>query len=128
MNTYVGLRRSGISVILLGIVTLGIYYFFWYYTIMEDINRANGEQRISSTGLLIGSIFCPPLIWVVLYKVDKELALLSQESGTHYKENFIMWLLLTFLCGIGSFVAVFQICGAYNDIWDKRSHIGTPLQ
>ena len=129
MNGYIGKSRSGIVVLLLGLVTFGIYTYYWYYQIMEDINRASGEQRINSVGLLIGSIICFPIIFVVLYKVDKELSRLSQEEGTHYKENFLLWLLLTIFCGIGTLVALFQICGAYNQIWDKRlASSGYPMQ
>ena len=119
-HMYIGVQRNGLVVLLLSIITCGIYAYYWYYQIMEDINRASGEQRINSVGLLIGSILCFPIVWVVLYKVDRELARLSGEEGTYYKENFIMWLLLTILCGIGSIVAMFQICGAYNQIWNKR--------
>ena len=120
MDKYVGKKRNGLVVLLLGVITFGIYIYYWYYQIMEDINRASGEQRINSVGLLIGSILCFPIIWVVLYKVDKELARLAGEEGTYYRENFILWLLLTIFCGIGTIVALFQICGAYNQIWEKR--------
>ena len=125
-NSYIGVRRSGIVVLLLGLVTCGVYTFYWYYQAMEDINRASGEQRINSVGLLIGSIICFPVMWITLYKIDKELARLAAENGAYYKENFTMWLLLTFICGIGSIVAVFNICGGFNQIWDKRQGIGAP--
>ena len=124
MNGYIGKKRNGIVVILLGIVTFGIYYLFWYYTIMDDINKASGEERIPALGWLIGSILCAPLLWVVLYKVDKNLSRLAQENGTYYKENFVLWLLLTIFCGIGGIIAMFQICGGFNEIWEKRERGG----
>jgi magnesium-transporting ATPase (P-type) len=120
-NSYVGKRRSGIMVLLLSIITCGIYSFYWYYVVMEDINNASGEQRINSTTLLILSILCFPLAWVLLYKVDNNLARLARENGTFYKGNFILWLLLTFVFGVGTIVAMFQICGGLNEIWDKRT-------
>ena len=128
---YIGVRRDGIVVLLLSIVTCGVYAYYWYYQAMEDINRATGEQRINSVGLLIGSILCFPIIFVVLYQIDRELARLSAIEGTYYKENFVMWLLLSiFVFGIGNWVAMFQICGAYNQIWDRRSGVApfTPPQ
>ena len=124
MNGYIGKSRSGLVTLLLGVVTCGIYSLYWYYQVMEDINRASGEMRINSVGWLIGSIVCFPLFWVVLYKVDRELARLSAEEGVYYKENFILWLLLSILMGIGPIVAVFQICGGYNQIWDRRASAG----
>ena len=119
-NNYVGVNRNGLLVIVYSIISCGIYMFYWYYTVMEDINRASGEVRINSALLLVLSIFCPPIAWVMLYQVDKNLARLAREEGTPYTENFILWLLLTFLCGIGALIAIFQITGGFNEIWDKR--------
>ncbi|MCL1862227.1 MAG: DUF4234 domain-containing protein [Defluviitaleaceae bacterium] len=122
-NNYVGVRREGITVIILSIVTCGIYALYWYYVTMEDINRATGEQRINSALLLVGIICCAPIAWYVLYQMDKNVARLSAESGTHYKENFILWLLLSLVAGVGVFVAMFQISGALNEIWAKRAGV-----
>ena len=122
-NGYIGVRRSGIVVILLSIITCGIYMYWWYYQCMEDINRASGELRIKSVGLLLGCIFCPPVVYYMLYTIDKNLSRLAQENGTYYKENFTFWLLMTFLCGIGTLIADFQICTGFNEIWDRREGV-----
>jgi hypothetical protein len=122
-NGYIGRRRQGIVVLLLSIATIGIYGYWWHYQCMEDINRASGEKRINSMGLLLCSIFCPPVALIVLYNLDKGLARLSQENGSHYKENFVMWILMILLCGIGGIIAIFQICGGFNEIWDKREGV-----
>ena len=122
-NGYIGVRRSGIVVILLSIVTCGIYMYWWYYQCMEDINRASGEQRINSLGLLLGSIFCFPVAIYMMYTIDKNLSRLAQENGAYYKENFIFWILMTIVCGIGSLIAIFQICNGYNEIWNKREGV-----
>jgi hypothetical protein len=122
-NGYIGVRRNGLTVVLLGVVTCGVYLFYWYYQAMEDINRASGEERINSAMLLILSIFCSPVLWVVLYKVDEGLSRISNEEDVHYNSNFILWLLLTFVCGVGGLVAMFQITKAFNNIWDKREGI-----
>jgi len=123
-NDYVGRYRSGISVILLTIVTCGIYGFYWLYVTMEDINFALGERRISSGSLLLCSILCFPIMWVAFYQIDKNLAVLSREEGTRYSENFILWVVLTFLAGIGTFIAYFQVAEGLNDIWDRRGGAG----
>jgi hypothetical protein len=60
----------------------------------------------------------------VLYKIDKGLADASYSEGISYKENFILWLLLTIIAGVGVFVAMYQVTSAYNDIWAKRSSGG----
>jgi len=126
-NSYIGQRREGWVILLLSIVTCGIYSFYWLYVTMEDINKAAGEQRMDSTLLLIGSIFCSPIILVALYKIDKNLQSLSREHDTHYGDNFILWLLLTIFCGIGMLVSYFQVSKGLNDIWDRRQGVNPML-
>ena len=122
-NGYIGVRREGITVLLLSIVTCGIYMYWWFYQCMEDINKASGERRLNSMGLLLGSIFCPFVIYLMLYNIDRNLARLSQENGTFYKENFVMWLLMTLLCGLGTYISLFQVSSGLNEIWDKRQGV-----
>ena len=122
-NDYVGKYRSGGIILLLSIVTCGIYFFYWLYVTMEDINKATGEQRLDSTLLLIGSIFCAPVILVALYKIKKNLEHLSKQHRTYYQDNFVLWLILSLLCGIGELVAIFQVSKGLNDIWEiRQSH------
>ena len=64
-NGYIGVRRNGLTVILLSIVTCGIYLFYWYYQAMEDINRASGEQRMNS----LTSFFCIDSIILFILRV-----------------------------------------------------------
>ena len=120
MNDYIGKKRSGGMVILFSILTCGIYYLYWFYTVMDDINKASDKEYINPVLYLLGSLFIPCFIWFAMYKIDKNLGRLAQENGTYYKENFILWLLLSFVC-IGFFVECVQIAGALNELWDKRS-------
>lgn len=117
---YIGKTRNPIVVILLSIVTCGIYMFYWYYTVMEDLNKASGEEKINSVLFLILGILCFPVMWYVLYKIDKGLAELSAREGIPYKENFILWLVLSLLAGVGTIIASYQITVAFNDIWARR--------
>jgi len=118
---YIGMTRSPFVVILLSIVTCGIYALFWYYTIMKDLNLALGEERINPVLFLVLGILCGPVFWYVLYVMDKGLLEIARNEGVNYSENFILWLLLTFIFGIGSFVAMYQITCAYNEIWARRN-------
>jgi len=53
--------------------------------------------------------------------VDKNLAEVSRREGLPYKENFILWLILTLICGIGIYFAQAQLTDGYNALWAKRS-------
>ena len=88
---------------------------------MNDINEASGKKVIENpTMYLVLSIFCFPFYWMILYKVDKALAELCPSEGVTYKENFMLWILLALLAGIGTFFAMFNIIDAFNAIWEKR--------
>jgi phosphotransferase system glucose/maltose/N-acetylglucosamine-specific IIC component len=118
---YIGKKRDPIVVILLSIVTCGIYGIYWYYTAMVDLNGILGEERLNPVTFIILCIICPPVLYYVLYKIDSGLAQAAERERIYYKENFVLWLLLVLLLGIGVFVAIFQITGAYNRIWDNRA-------
>ena len=120
---YIGRTRPPLLVILLSVITCGIYGIFWFYTIMDDLNKARGKEILNPILFLLLGILCFPVLYYVLYMVDRNLVQLSQEEGTNYsKENFVLWLLLAlFTGGLGSIVAMWQISSAYNEIWAKRA-------
>ena len=119
---YIGKIRPPVQVILFSLITCGIYAIFWYYTIMDDLNKARGKEIMNPVLFLIIGLLCAPVLYYILYTVDKNLVQLSQEEGTNYnKENFILWLLLTFVASVGVWVAMWQITNAYNEIWAKRA-------
>ena len=120
---YVGKTRSGVLVVILTIITCGLYGLYWYYVVMEDMNKAMNRQYMSSVLLLILAIICFPFAWYILYKVDQGMVEVCTQEGVLYKENFILWLLLTLVLGVGVIVAMIQITGAYNKLWEKRSSV-----
>jgi len=118
---YIGKTRNPVTVILLSVFTCGIYLFFWYYTVMDDINKVAGEERINPVMLLVLSIVCFPVSLYMLYKIDLEMVNIASREGVSYNSNFLMWVILSILAGIGSLIAMFQITTAFNDIWARRS-------
>lgn len=119
---YIGKTRSTVAVILLTLVTCGIYGLYWYYVIMEDLNKTMNRDYISSGLMLLLAIICFPVAWYILYKVDQGLVEVCAPEGVPYRENFILWLLLALVFGVGVFVAMVQITGAYNNLWAKRAN------
>ena len=129
MNNYVGIPRNGLVILILSIVTCGIYMIYWLYTVMDDINNASNEANRPFENIalwIVGAIFCSPITLVILYIANKNLERLAAENRTYYKDNFILWLVLTLLCGIGTFIAMFQISDALNAIWDERQGRNQP--
>ena len=84
-------HRDPITVVLLPIVTLGIYYLFWYVTTKDEMN-AKGAN-IPTAWLLI----IPIANWFWIWEFSKGLELVTNkgmEAGTAF-------LLLIFLGTIG---------------------------
>ena len=118
---YIGVTRSPITVILLSLVTCGIYSFYLYYTMMNDLNKALNKEVLKPGLYLLLSIFCCPVIFLILYKLDLGLVELSQNEGTPYKSNFMLWIILTFVTGIGGYMALYNLTEGFNAVWAKRS-------
>lgn len=113
----VGINRSPLSVILLSFVTCGIYGIVWLYKVVQEINAYMGREQIS-TGLVIGGIFCFPLIYIAYYKIDEALFLIDQQEGRPAENNFLLWILLS-LVGVGFILAMWQIQEKLNMIWGQ---------
>lgn len=115
---YKGETRNPLLVVLLSIVTCGIYWIIWAYMISEEINRAFGEKKIDPVIFFILGIFCFPLIFVGMYKVDEAMFELNNRAGLPANKNFIIWLLLSLL-GVGSVFMGYQVQEQLNILWEK---------
>ena len=122
-------NRGLLSYILLSIVTLGIYSWFFIYSIARDVNTACSNDGQKTSGLvqfiILSLITCGiyPIIWE--YNLGNRLAENSKRYGMSFQENgtsVLMWHIFgAFICGIGPFVAMNilikntnRICDAYN--------------
>jgi len=111
---YVGKIQNPIMVIVLSIVTCGIYAIYWLYTSLTELNKIAGKEVVNP---ILGAIIAP----YGLYVLDKELVEIYKNEGIgEYKPNFILWIILTIVCGIGFYMAIYQLVGAFNKIWENR--------
>lgn len=51
-----GVTRSIWMVLLLSLITFGIYSFYWIYQVTKELNNYTGDQRINPTLVVILSI------------------------------------------------------------------------
>ena len=124
-------NRGLLVYILLSIVTLGIYSWFFTYSIARDVNTACDGDGQSTSGLvkfiLLSLITCGiyPIIWE--YSLGNRLAENSKRYGMNFQENgttILLWHVFGMLiCGIGPFIAMNilikntnRICDAYNKV------------
>ena len=114
---YKGVNRSPVTVIILSIVTCGIYYIYWLWQVKNDINGLTGREEIS-TGLFIAAIFIPFIYLIIWNKADNVLDEVCREKGVGYQKNFIMWLVLALVAGVGLYIAEYQMQEAFNKLWE----------
>jgi len=70
-------KRSPIGVLALSIVTIGIYFFYWYFQINDELRRYERDDSISPTRSLMAMLFgwiiiVPPFI--ALFNTAKHIS------------------------------------------------------
>ena len=114
-NTPIGKVRSPLSVILLTIITLGIYGIIWNYCIFEELKNHRGQGWSGVLYLVFQFIFPLPLIalpWLIPAYVGR----MYEENG---KEKPItglsgFWIFLPLL---GSIVWLVKAQRRMNEYW-----------
>lgn len=111
-----GQRRDPAMVLLLTIVTCGIYYFFWLYSVSQEIQDFL-EEPDTSPGLevLLCFVTCGLYIFYWDYKTAQKIARMQQMTGLRITDNAILYLVLN-LVGIGFVNALIQQ-GHLNEVW-----------
>ena len=56
------LKRNPLGVLGLTLVTLGIYFFYWYYKVNEELMRFEHDRSISPTRSLMAILFG----WIII--------------------------------------------------------------
>jgi hypothetical protein len=112
-SAYQGKIRNPLGVVGLGIITLGIYYFVWYYKVnkeMAELGQAKGTEECGTnptTSLLAlfpgGLIIVPP--FVSTYKACKRLNASERVVGAPEGiEGPLLWLLFIFIGPVGHYL------------------------
>lgn len=75
-------KRSILSMVVLSIITCGIYYLIAFVQVFSDINYALNEKDTSLTDLLLNIVTCG--LWGIycFYQYSKKLARLGAEDNT----------------------------------------------
>lgn len=112
----VGEIRSPAFVIILSIVTIGIYFIYWHYKTGEEIKKYSGEGLGGVLWLVI-ALVAGFVMWFVapsevgnnLYKKDGQPAPVSGKTG--------FWMLIPLL---GFIIWVVKVQGALNRFWESK--------
>jgi len=112
----IGQPRGVAFVIILSIVTFGIYHLYWYFVSFEEMKRHTSNGIGGIIGLLIGIVFTP-INWFVMpseignmYRGDGREAPMTGWTG--------LWM---FLPIVGWFVWTIKVQRALNRYWESKA-------
>jgi hypothetical protein len=115
------LRRDALGVAALSLVTLGIYFFYWYYKINDEARRYLRDDSIqpvvSLLAVLIGWIVIVPP-FVSGYRTAERVLRMQERSAARPKMNPAIAVIFQLLVGI---VYPWYIQDGLNDVWDTGS-------
>jgi hypothetical protein len=111
----IGKPRGVAFVILISLITLGIYHLYWVYKVFDELKQHTGAGIGGVLGLVIAIVF-NPVNWFVMpsevgnmYAGDGQPKPMTGWTG--------LWILLPI---IGWFVWTAKIQGALNRYWESK--------
>jgi hypothetical protein len=118
-----GEQRGILFVILISLVTLGIYSFYWVYMTCEETKKHRGGEGIGGIiALLIQFVFSPINWFVIPSEVGKMYREDGQEPGMTGWTG--LWL---FLPLAGWIIWTVKVQGRLNRYWERKQlELGAP--
>lgn len=121
-------KRDPLGVLGLSFITLGIYWFYWYYKTNDDIRRFEKDETVRPGIALLAVtlgwlIIVPPFLSV--YNTSKHIVRMEQRVGLQQTLSPAINIVLLILVGIA--------IGLYsqehlNKVWDAAMGRGTASQ
>ncbi len=126
-------RRDFWVVLVLSIITCGIYYWVYLYRMSKDLNTMAGEdgQTVDPTLVVVLTIItCGIYEYYWLYKMGNRMQNLGRANNIRIDENgttYLLWKLLGYLiCGIGTWVGVYLFIKNFNTLADGYNYHTNP--
>jgi Domain of unknown function (DUF4234)/zinc-ribbon domain len=112
-----GEKRDPLMVLILSLLTCGIYAIYWVYQTSSEIRDALGREDISPTlDAVLTLVTC--YIWLIYlaYKYPQLLLLLQERAGLPRNDISLVSLILA-IVGLTP-VSLFMIQSELNNVWD----------
>ncbi|MCX7922809.1 MAG: DUF4234 domain-containing protein [Clostridia bacterium] len=111
-----GTFRSPALVVILGLVTCGIYFFYWIYKVSDEMKSFNDDPGINpGMELLLSIITCGLYTIYWFYKYGKIIAQAQAQVGMTPEDNSILYLVLA-IFGL-SIVNTAIMQASMNKLW-----------
>lgn len=118
-------KREFWMVLLLSIVTCGIYAYIYYYQMTKDLNQMAGpDDKTVEPGMvvLLSIVTCGIYTWFWYYQMGNRMQNMGNANNVLVEENgttYLLWILLgSLLAGIGSFIAMYLFIKNFNRLAD----------
>jgi hypothetical protein len=113
----VGETRDPITVLLLSLVTCGIYLYYEIYKVSSELRDALGRQDINPTmDVVLGIVTCGLYFIYLAYRYPQLILELQDRARMPRNDISIVSIILA-VCGLG-IVSVFMIQTELNKVWD----------
>ena len=120
-------KRNPLVVLGLVFITIGIYGFYWYYKVNEEIKRYTGDQTISPSRSLLAVIpgfllIVPPFI--AYYNTSNHIVRMQQQRAlaSQISPSLVVILGLVIWIGMAAYVQEHL-----NRVWDAAASGSTAL-
>ena len=111
----VGTIRSPLAVILLSIITIGIYAIYWQYASFKELKAFSGEGIGGGLGLLFAILLGIVNVFLLPAEVGGLYARAGQPEPVSGWTGF--WVLIPIVGGI---IWVIKTQGRLNDYWEAQ--------
>jgi uncharacterized protein DUF4234 len=111
----IGQHRGPWFVALIGLITFGIYWIYWYYKTGEEVKRYSGEGLGGILWLVIALVIGIVMWFVAPSEVGNLYGREGKERPVSGKTGF--WMLLPL---VGYFVWTIKVQGALNRFWESK--------
>lgn len=124
-------RRDFWMVLLLTIITCGIYGFYYIYQITKDLNTMAGNDGKTidpAIAVVLSIVTCGIYEVWWYYQMGNRIQQMGMANNIPVEENgttYLLWVLLGYVvCGLGTWVAMYLFIKNFNNIaFAYNSHI-----
>ena len=115
------LKRNPLAVLGLSVITLGIYFFYWFWKINDELRLYKRDESISPTRSLMAMLFgwliiVPPFI--AMYNTSKHVQDAEQRLGVQPQLEPALTIVFLLIVAIGNTIYVQE---HLNRIWVRAS-------
>jgi hypothetical protein len=118
VDTAVGKIRSPLVVILLSLVTLGIYSLYWEYASFKELKAYSGEGIGGGLGLLFAILLGIVNVFLLPHEIGNLYAKEGREAPVSALTGF--WVLIPI---VGWIIWIMKVQGRLNELWESHGAV-----